>query len=52
MKLFTAKKRSSRRSEYFLIKNSFLCVLGVSRGESSECFVIFVRFVVGIIDGE
>jgi len=22
------------------------------RGESSECFVIFVRFVVGIIDGE
>jgi hypothetical protein len=22
------------------------------RGESLECFVIFVRFVVGIIDGE
>jgi hypothetical protein len=22
------------------------------RGESSECFVIFVRFVVGIIDAE
>jgi hypothetical protein len=22
------------------------------RGESSECFVIFARFVVGLIDGE